>query len=113
VRPLEVHGRNLSGRVHAGICASGKHHTRTMPAQPPNGFLELGLYGPATGLPLAAEERGAVIRQGQFVTCHASGGGQRADRANCTARTYYSSTNSRMTISAESPSRGPSFTTRV
>src|SRR5687768_11378691 len=121
MRPVKVNRSNLTRRVNAGIRSPCKNDQAPGPSQFEQGFFEFTLHRSGFCLPLASEKVRAVVDKSQLVTCHCSSDFCRQEkRLHLSWLTVpgkplvlYSSTNSKITISAESPMRGPSFNTRV
>src|SRR6266498_4995594 len=112
VGPVKVKRGNLTHRVNAIVCSPG-HHDRT--SSPPNfaqGPFEFTLHRSGFCLPLTSEKVRAVVGKSQLITCHCSSDFSRLKK-RLKPLLLYSSTNSKITISAESPMRGPSFNIRV
>src|SRR5687767_9924705 len=102
--------------MNSSVCSSGHQDRFFRPSILSQGFLEFTLYGADIYLPLTSLKTSAVIGEDHLVTCHIA--------INCCSAvellnkpladiSSYSSTNSRTTISAASPRRGPSLSTRV
>src|SRR5258708_34120993 len=104
MRPVELESRYLSRSVDPTIGSAGQHDGPSAPPYFAECTLEFSLNRPRLCLALASSKRAPIVGQDQFVMCHLHGASGAAS---------YSSTSSRMTISAESPSRGPKRVPRV
>src|SRR3990172_4151823 len=112
MRPVKVHHSNLTRRVNASVRSPGQDDRASSPSQFAQGFFEFALHSSGFYLSLASEKVGAVVGKSQLVTCHCSSDLSRQEE-RLKPFLLYSSTNSKITISAESPMRGPSFSIRV
>jgi len=110
VVPVQVETDHLPFGMHTAVGAPRGHDCPALPAQPPQGFLKGSLDAGLDCLPLKAVVIRAVVSEDKFVMCHAF---RFLVKGLNNYSAAYSLTSSSRTISALSPSLGPSLSRRV